>query len=936
MLIGIDATIFSPERHIYSSPLLLSAYACVDHYLRSSDSECILFVESRHASLRLAAKFPSANIEVYGTVTIPEIFVIPEVFSEYTAESAMWRFHGLSTRIGTTSMLPLAGALCEATRRRIEEFFLSDAILHVGSEALASLYAHHYPDLRARLVINSIANPLLCSNEQLNEKFDAAQVSSLDPLFHYSPLFGVFHESLCNGDAYFLAGLLDEFSPSSLVVIGEPSRAERALLAQETKRLGVGALLFETPSTMEELRSLLHSLTGLFIPAKLGNLIPIVEYINHYGGLPLVSENVLPSNFALGRGGVVSFGDIPRALPQLEEILFTQDVPTDLTTTSIDISLSNHDSSVEVLGDELNHAGADTCDTAECSYYVQERMEIVAPSNETAPLRLSGMDTRLIPAGFSRVQGNELVASAPSCLFIGSTHLNVPLVLSFSVRGEWSDSTEGDVVIAAVCQGVAQPPLKIPSGGSCKVRVPIPAMYTDYSFVLYVSHIDTGQSLHHPNTWELFFSDFSLELAGSQQPLERRGLHWASHLLDYSGYASLSRQITYRLLPSFEHADLEILPADPEFVTEALNRHDPIVQFSDRYAVRTVNEGINVLFYVPTNASGDSVISKMKKSRPEFERMVMFTMFETNRISADWVKAFEEVDEVWVPSQFTLKVFSQSGVPTSKLHVIPIGVDDVRFHPGRLPLFPRKSGEFRFLSVFQWNERKAWDVLLSSYVRTFRRSEDVVLILRSYPDRIKEPCINDRINSFLISLGVSRETAPRIELLPEAIPDEDMPGLYTSCDCFVLPSRGEAIGLPYQEAMACGLPVIATRWGGHLDFMTDENSYLLNTEGLVEVSHHHRLENPHYRKGMLWAAPSGTHLCKLLRDVFEDKEGARRRGELARETMEKSFTIEKTVECIRERVQFHLEEVDDEDERSDIVIPLHLPMPESTLLGTSD
>ena len=41
--------------------------------------------------------------------------------------------------------------------------------------------------------------------------------------------------------------------------------------------------------------------------------------------------------------------------------------------------------------------------------------------------------------------------------------------------------------------------------------------------------------------------------------------------------------------------------------------------------------------------------------------------------------------------------------------------------------------------------------------------------------------------------------------------------VYEECDCFVLPSAGETFGVVYVEAMAAGLPVIATRCGGPED-----------------------------------------------------------------------------------------------------------------------
>lgn len=58
---------------------------------------------------------------------------------------------------------------------------------------------------------------------------------------------------------------------------------------------------------------------------------------------------------------------------------------------------------------------------------------------------------------------------------------------------------------------------------------------------------------------------------------------------------------------------------------------------------------------------------------------------------------------------------------------------------------------------------------------------------------------------------------------------------YESCDCFILPSSSETFGVAYVEALAAGLPVIATNCGGPRDFVSNDNGILVDVDNEVQL-----------------------------------------------------------------------------------------------------
>ena len=280
------------------------------------------------------------------------------------------------------------------------------------------------------------------------------------------------------------------------------------------------------------------------------------------------------------------------------------------------------------------------------------------------------------------------------------------------------------------------------------------------------------------------------------------------------------------------------------------------------------------------------------------------TMFETDSLPPDWVARCNDLDEVWVPSAFNVETFRSAGV-RAPVVVVPGGIDAARFSPAVPPMsIPGVRGTV-FLSVFEWRRRKGWDVLLRAWADAFAPDADVTLVLRTSP--VGMPAGADRqtymesvIDGFLLAAcGRRRHEVAPIVVLTQLVPDAQLPSLYTAADVYVSPTRGEGWGRPFMEAMACGRAVIATRWSAHLAFMHDENSLLLDIDGVEPTDD---ADMPLYA-GHRWAAPTVAHLVELLQRARHERGLRDSLGARARRDMVTDWQWAASAEAIRERLR---------------------------------
>jgi GT2 family glycosyltransferase len=277
-------------------------------------------------------------------------------------------------------------------------------------------------------------------------------------------------------------------------------------------------------------------------------------------------------------------------------------------------------------------------------------------------------------------------------------------------------------------------------------------------------------------------------------------------------------------------------------------------------------------------------------ARNQGKYKIGFTMLEVDGFPAEWVAQANRMQEVWVPSEFNRQGFLECGL-RRPIHIMPLGVDVRYFHPG-IAAFPNPAGEYVFLALFEWGERKEPGLLLRAFNDEFSAREPVRLLCKVIN---RDPGLH--IKEEIRKLGL-RAGGGRISYLFNLeFPHYQLGTLYRSVDAFVSVSRGEGWNMPLMEAMACGLPTIATGWGAHQEFAHEGITYPLRVAKLVPAV----AKCPYYA-GFRWAEPDPEHLRFLLRHVFENRDEARARGLAAAREMAARWTWEAAARRIVERL----------------------------------
>jgi glycosyltransferase involved in cell wall biosynthesis len=244
--------------------------------------------------------------------------------------------------------------------------------------------------------------------------------------------------------------------------------------------------------------------------------------------------------------------------------------------------------------------------------------------------------------------------------------------------------------------------------------------------------------------------------------------------------------------------------------------------------------------------------------------------WELETVPASWRAGFRYVDEVWACSRFVAQAVAARAPPALPVRTLLHPVSPSGAAPDRAG-FGLPPGAVVVLTAFDMRSgftRKNPIAAVRAFRAAHARSPSPALM-------VCKAAGTDGAPELLAQLKAEIGDAGDVRLMDEWLSGARMAALVASVDIVLSLHRSEGFGLLPAQAMLAGKAVVATGWSGNLDFMTGDDSVLVDYR-LIPVQDPQGL----YRHGR-WADADMDQAAEALAALMADAVARRVLGEKA-------------------------------------------------------
>ena len=279
---------------------------------------------------------------------------------------------------------------------------------------------------------------------------------------------------------------------------------------------------------------------------------------------------------------------------------------------------------------------------------------------------------------------------------------------------------------------------------------------------------------------------------------------------------------------------------------------------------------------------------------------IAYWYYELPHFPREWIDLANVLDEIWVATTYVQKNL-QRFVDTP-VYVIPPPLHfevSIDYDRGYFNL-PTDRYVFMFsFSATASSARKNPMAVISAFKQAFADEPSPPLLVMKVQYLERFPKLERAIKSELKDI-------PH-KLIMSNLSRDEMYSLIQCCDCYISLHRAEGLGLGMAEAMFLCKPVIGTGWSGNVDFMNNENSYMVDCEIVpISIQQHHHQESHAvlYSPGKShWADPRIDHAASLMRFVYNHDDEARAKGRAASNFIRMNYSSDAIGRQLRRRLK---------------------------------
>jgi len=339
-------------------------------------------------------------------------------------------------------------------------------------------------------------------------------------------------------------------------------------------------------------------------------------------------------------------------------------------------------------------------------------------------------------------------------------------------------------------------------------------------------------------------------------------VHIKGPLLSISGYGVHARQLARWAFEQDFHITTEITPwGNTPWYTDRKECHGLIEKIMEASSPLKGKPDVSFQIMLPSEWNPSLADKNYGVS----------AVVETDTCHTDWVTACQRMDHVIVPSEFAKRCLVNSGLKSKRVTVIPESfIDACLDDPVELSInFQTQENYLVFgqLSGDYETDRKNTALTLSLFCDTFKDNANVGLVIKTNSggnSTVDRHITKSRVNSIIRQ--VRKGPFPKIYFLHGYLNDKEVASLYKhpKIKGLISLTHGEGFGLPLLEAAACGLPVCATNWSAHTEFLN--LGEWKKIKGRIESIPAKKIDNGVFVKGAKWANPDIDYARKSLED----------------------------------------------------------------------